>query len=291
MRSASMLIDDSGSLSDGTSIRLRHEVYGSTLGEFFPDYAVMNLGFVRIEPRASAASVWLRPEVVAPIAFIRLMRWLSEEKLDRVLFNWYADESWRHSMIGKSTGTLDIVHQIAAIVSLGIKKSHECGDLLVRPTAAYLLPNENPLSQALQLWRDVSGVWGTRARMSSLRKILRDRFVLYENRAETEFVFKEFGDGMPECARSWLRASLGSRVEDHPDSQYGQSCAVSYQRVIERFEPELHDVDAVVWWPQHGKLRRRYKRLLLPFRDHSRCRLLLSATIEDSSINMRRAVS
>ncbi len=70
-------------------------------------------------------------------------------------------------------------------------------------------------------------------------------------------------------------------------NEYGWSCALAYERVLHRFSPDLQAVDAFVRWPETGRVRRRYKRLLMPFRTYAGEAHVLSATVEDPTIDLR----
>lgn len=289
MSGTTLLIDDRGTVWDSRSAQLRSELQCIGAGFDFVDYAIKNLGFVGVGKRgSSAAAIKLRPQTVAPMAFARLIHWLSEERLARMLVSTYALGGWQHALHGN---TLAAYRAITAAMRAADRDGNFDHDVLSRPAAISLLPDDNPLREAFEYWQSVGGEWGRDGRLSQLGRILSNRYVLFELRAGGEFVVREFGDGLPDCAVAWLRWAIGQRVQDQPDKQYGWSCALAYEASVQRGEPALQDVDAYVQWWRRERQRRRYKRLLLPFAaGSSPPTYLLSASVEDPSIDLRSAV-
>lgn len=281
VRSVSLLIEDYG---DIRVVAPGGEAASGARAEEI-DEAIVTLGFVEIQSRGRWARLRLCPESVAPIAFGRMMEWLIEAKIERFVLCCYRYGVWESRIFPCCKASL---HQVASIV-MEAKKVARGGDVRVRSIAAERVP-AGPLQYALDFWRMTSGRWDA-ATPLFFRRALADRYALYECRSDHEFIFRAVGSGMPACALAALRASIGCRIEQLPDSAYGQSCAEFYQRSTAQGVPGLQEVDALVWWPQHGRLRRRYKRLLLPFRAADRERLLLCVTAEDLTIDLRTAAA
>ena len=289
MSSSALLIDDRGRVWNSRSAELRSELQCLGVGFDFVEYTIKNLGFVGIGKRgSSAATIKLRPQTVAPIAFARLIHWLSEERLARTLVSVYTGDGWQHSLHGT---TLAAYRAITAAIRATNRDGNFDHDVLSRPAAISLLPQDNPLRQAFEYWRSLGGEWKGSAKLSELGKILSNRYVLFELRAGGEFIVREFGEGLPECAVAWLRWAIGQRVQDQPDKRYGWSCALAYEASVQSGTPALQDVDAYVQWWKRERQRRRYKRLLLPFSEGTSLpTYLLSASVEDPSIDLRSAV-
>lgn len=267
---------------------LRSELQGIGADTDFVDYTIKNLGFVGIERRsATAATIKFRPQTIAPMAFAALVHWLSENRLARMLVTTYVRGDWQHSLHG---GTLAAYHAITGAIRSAERDGNFDDAVLSRPAELELLREDSPLHRAILYWRTRGGEWDQRRSLSELGKILSGRFVLFEMRAGGDFVVRDFGDGLPDCAKSWLRWAIGQRVQDQPDKQYGWSCALAYEASVQRWEPALQDVDALVQWSSKRQ-RRRYKRLLLPFvAGEYRPTYLLSASAEDTSIDLRPAI-
>jgi hypothetical protein len=287
MLSTSLLIDDSGAFWDSASSELRFELSGFGAGDAFPDYVVKNLGFVRVDKRYRSATVRFRPDTVAPLAFARLMYWLAEEEFDRVAVSAYEGGAWRNFLHGEKLGAF---RAISALVNASQRDGNVGSEVMSRPAVPSSLTEDCPLLRAIEVWRKVGGDWSRLPDVEAFRTVLSDRFVLFECQSAGDFVVRDFGQGLPDCAKTWLERAKGQRVQDQPDRRYGWSCALAYERAIRRLEPDLQDVDALVEWPGHGKQRRRYKRLLLPFVVNARPAYLLSGTAEDTRIDLRAAV-
>jgi hypothetical protein len=154
----------------------------------------------------------------------------------------------------------------------------------------HLTPS-NTLRQAIDHWKGVRDCSDRNQFTTLLRGTLESRFVLFKTpKRSEEFIVEAVGDGLPPFAHEWLSRTIGMRVQDQPDNLYGQSCAETYAQALHRQEPKLEDVDAVATWPGYGPVRRRYKRVILPFRHEDGGTRVLSATLPDSSIDLRRAV-
>jgi hypothetical protein len=89
--------------------------------------------------------------------------------------------------------------------------------------------------------------------------------LLHAPSSSSRILIKEVGQGMPACAKHWLSRGIGMRLEDQPDTSYGRLCAKAYREAKDRRQPVLDEIDAVVDWPDFGRQRRRYRRLILPF--------------------------
>jgi hypothetical protein len=121
-----------------------------------------------------------------------------------------------------------------------------------------------------------------------LARALKGRFVLVEASPDRpSLLIKDVGRGLTKPAEYWLARSIGNRVEDQPDHDYGKWVAGFYRRVVATGAPSLSDVDAVINWPQHSRRSFRYKRLVVPFDGGDRSTMLLCASLADPRINLR----
>ncbi|MCL4767328.1 MAG: hypothetical protein KJZ80_13940 [Hyphomicrobiaceae bacterium] len=289
MAGQSLLVDDSGRFWDSDSSVLRSQLQAFGADTDFVDYLIRNLGFVGIRRRSdAAAAIRFRPQTIAPMAFARLIHWMSEERLSRMLISTYVNGDWQHTLHGR---TLAAYHAIAASLRSADRDGNFGHDILSRPTEVSVLPLDSPLRVAVEHWRSIGGEWSRLGGLSELGRIFSDRYVLFELRAGGDFVVRDFGEGLPDCATDWLRLAIGQRVQDQPDRQYGWACALAYEASAMHRRPVLQDVDAYVYW-RRARQHRRYKRLLLPFAidDSSPPTYLLSATAEDTSIDLRSVV-
>lgn len=283
MTVVSYLVDDAGKIWDTGSSQLRSELDGFGVLNF-PDYVIKNLGFIRLEGRGKSATIWLRPETVAPAALDRVISWFAAEQIERVLVNFYTNKSWQHKIMAPAHSGM-----YAALMQLrqDTPADHEQRNpVLARPLDAMRLPPESPLSRALAMWRKAGGDWRNLARFG-FGAAVQHRYTLFEIRGDRSFVLRGYGGGLPSYAKTWAEKTLNSCIYDHPDLGYIWSVVSSYREVVKNGQPEIEEVDALVSWQGAERQRRRYLRLLLPLSEEGRFIYLLSVTAEDSNINLR----
>lgn len=278
----SVLFDDRGDLRDAQCRRFVDELQASIAGEQLVDYAVRNLGFVAAKELNGSLRVSLRPAVVSPIAFGALLYWLHDRQADRVLISFF-DREWSHEML---PSLQEAVRRLLARVDPGVGARD--GDFLQKLLPLEHLPPSSPLDGLLAMWRQSAGKFDRERLEPLLGRALNGRFVLVEASPERPYmVIKDVGGGLTKPAEYWLTRSIGHRVEDQPDYDYGKWVAKYYQQVVAAREPSLSDVDAVITWPQQSRRSFRYRRLVIPFAGTGSSTMLLCASITDPGINLR----
>jgi hypothetical protein len=278
----SILFDDHGDVWDAGSRRLAEDLQASIHGEELVDFAIRNLGFVAAKELRGSLRVSLRPAVVSPIAFTALLYWLHDRTADRVLVSFF-DRVWSHEMLRSRA---DAVKRLLARVDFAIGGRES--DFLHQELPLESLVEASPLKRLLTLWSEASGVFDHERLAPILSGTLKERFVLVESSpARSALVLKGVGGGLSKPADHWLARSVGHRVEDQPDYDYGKWIAKYYRKVIASGEPSLSDVDAVIKWPEHSRQSFRYRRLVLPFKGEGSSTMLLGASLVDTSINLR----
>ncbi len=278
----SILFDDRGDIWDAGSRRLADDLNASIHGEDLVEYAIRNLGFVAAKEMGGSLRLSLRPAVVSPIAFSALLYWLHDREADRVLVSFF-DRAWSHEMLRSRA---DAVKRLLAKVEFGV--GGRDGDFLYEELPIDSLEEASPLRSALAMWSESNGAFDRQRIAPFLERGLNGRFVLVEASPTTPaLVLKDVGGGLSKPAEYWLARSIGHRVEDQPDYDYGKWIAKFYRKVITRDEPSLSDVDAVIKWPEHSRQSFRYRRLVLPFKGKGNSTMLLGASLVDSSINLR----
>jgi hypothetical protein len=278
----SILFDDRGDVWDAGSRRLAEDLQASIHGEELVDFAIRNLGFVAAKELRGSLRVSLRPAVVSPIAFTALLYWLHDRSADRVLVSFF-DRIWSHEMLRSRA---DAVKWLLARVDFSV--GGRDSDFLHQELPLESLSGASPLKRLLTLWSEAHGVFDHERLAPILQGTLKERFVLVESTpARTALVLKRVGGGLSKPADHWLARSVGHRVEDQPDYDYGKWIANYYRKVIASGAPSLSDVDAVIKWPEHSRQSFRYRRLVLPFKGEGNSTMLLGASLVDPSINLR----
>lgn len=274
------LIDDRGNIADSGSPRLRAELSAWGAGSDFLDYCVRNLGFIAVGFADASARVRLRPHVVSPIAFAALMYWLADHRVERILLS-RLDQSWSHEVIGIEARQrlLDMMH---------LAPQSRDRDLLRRPSDIAALGHDHPLLGILRLYGDARAFASRSTREQVLDRTVGGRYatVLSGDPGLSTILVEEVGPGHAREANYWMQRHVGHRLEDGPDSTYGRWLADSYRTVFRLGAPVLDDVDVMINWPELGRIRYRYQRLLVPVGDGNR-RLVLCATTKAPGIDLR----
>jgi len=278
----SVIFDDQGDLWDAGSRKLALDLHASIGGEELVDYAIRNLGFVAAKEMGGSLRISLRPAVVSPIAFSALLYWLHDRTADRVLIS-FCDREWTHEMMRSRD---EAVRKLLTRVDFG--QGARDGDFLQQDLPLESLPDTSPLREVLDMWRASGGRFDRERLAPLLERALNGRFVLVEASPDRpSLLIKDIGSGLRRPAQHWLARSIGNRVEDQPDYAYGKWVAGTYRDVLNRGEPDLGDVDAVISFPQEARQSFRYRRLLLPFVADRSSEIILCTSLVDPNINLR----
>jgi hypothetical protein len=278
----SVVFDDRGEMWDARSRGLARDLAASIGGDELVDYTIRNLGFVAVKEMGGSLRISLRPAVVSPIAFSALLYWLHDRVVDRVLVS-FLDQDWSHEMLRSRQ---DAVQKLMARIDLG--QGARQGDFLSRELPLESLPQSSPLRGVLDVWSQLAGRFDRERLAPLLARALKGRFVLVEAApGNPSLVIKDVGSGLTKPAEYWLARSIGNRVEDQPDYDYGKWVAGHYRQVVAAGQPSLSDVDAVINWPQHSRQSFRYRRLVVPFKNTTSSTMLLCASLSDPGIRLR----
>ena len=83
------------------------------------------------------------------------------------------------------------------------------------------------------MWRASGGKFDRERLAPLLERALNGRFVLVEASPERpSMLIKDVGSGLSKPAEYWLARSIGNRVEDQPDYDYGKWIANFYRQVV-----------------------------------------------------------
>ncbi|MEQ1647229.1 MAG: hypothetical protein ABL898_01470 [Hyphomicrobiaceae bacterium] len=277
-----LIIDDSGRFSDAASASLRSQLHAWPLGDTFSDYVVRNLGFIEVVTQARAARIKMRPAVTSPAAFAALMYWLADHPFPRVMLSRLEDE-WRHEVIGDSrTATLKLVAMMRRAAD------DRTTDFLRTPLDAGKLDESSPLLRLIRLRAELGRDLEFTRLEPVLNTALKGRFTICSaDRDLTTLSIDAVGRGFAHEANYWLHRAVGTRLEDGPDQAFGAWASSDYRHVLKVGLSMLDDIDVVVDWPQLGRRRYCYKRLLVPLDIVDGRMRLLCATLQDRGIDLR----
>jgi len=281
----SLLFDDSGEVWDAKSPTLAEALQASLSADELAKYVVRNMGYIAATETSGSVQIRLRPAVASPTALSAVLYWLYDLTIERVLISFLDEEEWTHALVR----TVDEATK-ALLARVKFNASDREGDFLLQAKPLHDLPDTSPLHAVLAAWSESGGRFNRERLYPLLDRALNGRFVLFENTANCPHVkVKDVGKGFGQSATFWLTRTKGLRVEDQPDYAYGKWVSEAYREVLSKREPSLEDVDAVITWPQQPRMSYRYRRLLVPLKERkSTSTLILSATVIDPSVNLRR---
>jgi hypothetical protein len=247
-------------------------------------FVIEQIGFIGLDILPPAAKIELNLDAVSEPALAALFYWLADRRPERtVLFDRRTGSTNAPRLLGPWARALP---QLARL-SLD-READRTKALISCELSTNLLGKDHPLSHCLRFWRDSSARGTIDDRWERASDILGGRLVAIKAEPVGHgTTIARVGDGLPSFAQIGLRRTIGFRVEDQPDTRYGRTCANTYEGVLTSGEPRLERIDAMVRWPKVGLVRRRYVRLILPFKESRQHTWLLSATAEDASIDLR----
>ncbi len=260
----SYLIDPSGRWW-----RWPSQVLAEKLGYPDPDfdlagYAVRNLGYVWLVVESNVTFLQFRTGSVGGATLGSLKPYLMNASAAKPV-----------GLIYFASGWMEEVHTDAPLlhrrmVELAGLREPRMRDLFIREPQKPLdwsAANSSSLAQLFSLWR-ASGGQLTPVLQEFLRRTALDqRTVFAQQRSDGGFRVQESGNGFSIYDSFSMGQLVGRLISDQPDRAYGQWIAQAYGACHDSGEPLVDDVDAIVEAPDHDPRRRRYQRLILPWRD------------------------
>jgi hypothetical protein len=283
MRCLDVIVDHHGEVWQAPFDRLRLAA-GTEAGdhEFIP-YAIRNLGFVRLQQKQHGVVLAVRPSAINPVTFASTMFLVSDLHDQRVILSCLND-SWSHSLCR------DIADARARLLREmnRIESAREQGFLRERRRLDEA-PSGSPISTLLTLWGAGPRILDDNELQSVLHTVLRGRFALLSTHADREtLIIEDWGYGVGSYRASWLRQCKGLQFEDQPDYRYGRAAAAAYREAARSDQPLFDHVDATTGNAGRGRKRIRYHRLILPLRKPGGPPWLLSTSLLDDSIDLRK---
>jgi hypothetical protein len=243
---------------------------------------VRNLGFVAGRTLGRNAAVRLHLEIVSDIALAAAFYWLSDCDPGRVLIDFVGVP--RPAEVCTSAGAA-----IARLVDL--TRGREFGrHVAEKPCSVGDLPAGSPLRGLLELWASKGGRYDPAFSEYAARRLLK-RYLIVRQSSAKGLVIDGIGEGLHVPDRGWFRSAIGRPIEEQPDAPYWRWVARIQRTALHSNSPVLTDIDASIYWPSLGRVRRRYRRLLLPCTAPDGSRLLFSANSSESRIALRGKVA
>ena len=276
------LIDDQGQVWDGSSRQLRHAYDSPYSGGEFSDYAVVNLGFIATNVYGHSAQIRLRPNFTADAAFDSLYRWLLGRRFDRVVITWLG-EGWNNEMLRSNQAALIRLDDL-----IEVAKRDRPDEFLSRNISEPTVRDPEAMQSLFKNWPQLSANLNEAELRKLLEPLLGPRYVVVKGQRDAKnLVFSEFGGGIFANYEVWRSCAVGAPIQEQPDRLYGRWVADAYKDAVLMNSPRLDQVDAIVRWPQEGRLRMRYKRLIVPIKVSDQEVYLLGGSVVDDRIDLR----
>jgi hypothetical protein len=278
-----LLFDDRGNTWAAHSSELLRRLNCRSYNDDLPVDLVRNLGFVAGRTVGNNAAVRLHAELVSDVALAAAFYWLSDRHPARVLIDFVGAP--RPAEVCTSAGAA-----IARLIELtrGRNFSRHVAE---KPCSIDQLPAGSPLRGLLELWAGNGGVFDAQAFHAYASRRLLRRFFIVRQSGGDGLVFDTIGDGLHVPDRTWFKSAIGRPIEEQPDTEYWCWVARIQRESLHSNSPVLSDIDASIYWPSLGRVRRRYRRLLLPCTTGDGTRLLFSANSSEGRAALRGQVA
>ncbi len=252
------------------------------------DYLIVNQGFAAVRQLYGNLHIKFRPYTLTEAAFRRLGYYLYGLPWQRVMATVHIGDmprDWRDEIL-----PWDCMEAIDRIIELVAEQQLRLSEkVLRRPRPIRTMPTGSCMHWAFDVWRHRPYLMPSENLERTLTEGIRGRYAWFDvYNPQQEVIMAEVGAGFPAAVQAALEACVGRRLQNQPENAFGQYCAEAYGEAASSGEPLLEDIDAMVTPPDGKPVRRRYLRLILPFRVSARHTRLLSVSFEDLAIDLRR---
>ncbi len=221
---------------------------------------VNDLGYIAYLVADRYIHIKLRPSLTSVMSYSRLIRWLDCGYPQRILVSYLSADEWHHEFAASARSAAHCIDRLMARYGGG--PLGNIGREVVPLRSAVVPP---AFRDVMAYWQANREAFDPFSATPQLGAILNDRFVLSTEVEPREFVIGAFGSNRDARCRRWLDHSSGMSVRSVPDPLFGASIVDAYADTMQRAEPVLDNVDALVSWTGGTRARYRYKRLMLPF--------------------------
>ena len=247
----------------------------AALGDSNPDYdaasfAVKNLGFIKFQILDdSIIEIELHPRNVELPALLAVQQQLLSSRVNLFRIK-YFETSWRSEI------TFTAERAISQLAEL-------CSPVFAAPPSRRFLAEprdfsklaqdpDNPFSPMVHKWRMSFGFFDSTVIAFAIKQQLLSRMMIIAvtpHRADP--IFRFIGDGFPWTDHDYKMGTIGRRIEEQPDKEYGEWVSEFYKFSAQTGQPRYDFVTAEIQrWP--GKSESyitHYERLLLPWKTPS----------------------
>ena len=278
-----LLVDDDGELRSDRSEIVRTSFASAFVNGRVSSYLVKNLGFAAINFFGASCQVRLRPAIVTDRCIESLLRWLSVNKPSRIAFNHFGTD-WNLELVG------DVAQFETRLRHLVQTQRHtQLSDFMAEVRPAETAHSDPTFQGILDSW-NAFGRKAGKATMSRLLHGLTDgRYaIIKHDPMQDSFKIAELGGGYLAFSSRFRTQCRGTELTAQPDAKYGEFVTDAYRRSLERAEPLLENVDAIIDTQDMGRRRIRYRRLVLSRPGMNGENWIVSSSVLDPRIDLRQ---
>jgi hypothetical protein len=281
------LIDDFGNIAPAGPaalakvLGLTHPASTEAAGRL-EAYAILNVGLVAIEKTATAVAIKCRPAVMSERAVSTLSYWLLDHASLPVSITWF-DQFWDVERAPDARAALSLISYLLELKRPASSRPSE--RICVQPSV-----------QAVRRWQHMkprvapltAGPLDIARCAQVLDPLFFGRWALMEvDKAAGKIDVLGLGGGYPLIDPVFAPTDARRPLETLADTEYRTWITDSFLDVARSQRARFEDIDAVVMWPRFGDLRTRYWRILTPLRQTAGSCTVLSASGNDSGIDLR----
>ena len=274
------LIDQNGQLRSSRDPAFTRSLGTRLFGDAFAKYAVMNLGFASIATRDTFIRIGCRPAIVSGPTAIALLHYVHDHAAATIGFDYYTTV-WNHIIVANRAKFRNLLF---SLTSSGHTEPQV--DRLLRKR---IDGRRTPLRSKVSAARRIFGGAPRQDDVATpLDRLFAGRWSLHElDREAGQTIVRKIGTSYTPLNPAWLATAVGSSLCSYANEDYGRWIAAHHHEALGSNEPLFDEVDAIVDFPTVGPVRLCYSRLTLPVAVQDNDRLILSAAISDSGIDLR----
>ena len=276
------IIDDFGRIYRSGARELTNSLGYTAGGPAVELYAIENIGHVGITERRGRVHIQCRPSIMSDKAIASLFYWLLDHCVSDVVISWY-DEVWHLERP---------MFMPAALAFLGYLLERR-SPILDPDGERFIARTSIDAENRWSLHADkVMSYLRASAPVGEKRQVLNGSFagrwtLVDINLSTKHAVGIDQGDGYPQM---WPGHDTPNKSFDFGrigDPVYVKWLCANFMHIGVCDQPQFEDVDAIIDWPVTGLSRTRYWRIAIPVERRGPLCRLLSASGNDSSINLR----
>jgi len=279
------LIDDAGLNWPTTGAAVRDHLGARISGSGLMAFVVANLGWIEVRALKTGLQIRCRPSLVTEAALASLLYSLFDQPPVSVMLSLLTDR-W-HDMIHRHRkDTLTILAAMIGVPSVGGTSMQN------RPLRQFVASKQSPLfRQTTEIMGSLETTTTEDDLVPLLDRLFEGRWTLsHIDQGTGEIVVDRSGSGFTPFNPAWTAPRPGTYLADCGDLDYAHWVGEFRREVAEAAFPVFDDVDALLRMPV-GLLRLRYSRVTMPIRLSGRRLIILSASVSNHAIDLRRKVA